>query len=278
VAKPIPFYQTYKGTVFELADAALNFVLSKIDLAVGTREKSVQVPVAYEIPPDVIREAIVNAVAHRDYTSNASVQVMLFSDRLEVWSPGTLSSHLTLAKLRKAHSSFPTNLLIAESLYLVKYIERMGTGTRDMIKDCKDAGLLEPEFSLTDGFVATIYRKPGRAFEAVGGKPESQPESQPESSTSSAPVVNIHGHQVGTKSALSRHQVEVLSNCQGDTGITVLMQVVQRTDRTKFRQQILNPLIKAGLVEMTVPDKPNSRLQKYRLTQKGKRYLQGRAK
>ena len=167
VSKPIPFYQVYKGTVFELTDQALNFVLSKIDLAVGTRAKSVQAPIAYEIPPDVIREAIVNAVAHRDYTSKGSIQVMLFRDRLEVWNPGTLPPTLTLAKLRQPHSSVPGNPLIAESLYLTKYIERMGTGTRDMIRDCKKAGLHEPKYSLTDGFVTTIYRKPGRALEAV---------------------------------------------------------------------------------------------------------------
>jgi len=167
VAKPIPSYQVYKGTVFEIADQALDFVLSKIDLAVGTRFKSVQAPRVYEIPPDAIREAIVNAIAHRDYTSNGSIQVMLFRDRLEVWNPGTLSPALTLAKLRQPHTSFPGNLHIAEALYLTKYIERMGTGTRDMIRDCKKAGLPEPKFSLTDGFVATLYRKPGRALEAV---------------------------------------------------------------------------------------------------------------
>ena len=172
--KPIPFYQVYKGTSFEVTDQALNFVLSKIDLAVGTRSKSVQAPVAYEIPPDVIREAIVNAVAHRDYTSNGSVQVMLFSNRLEVWNPGSLPPSLTLDKLRKPHSSVPANPLLAESLYLAKYIERMGTGTRDMIQDCKNAGLAEPEFSLTDGFVTTVYRKPGRAFEMVSTQSSTQ--------------------------------------------------------------------------------------------------------
>lgn len=78
VSKPIPFYQVYKGTVFDLVDQAVDFVLSKINLAVGTRELGTQAPVAYEMPPEVIREAIVNAVAHRDYTSNGSVQVMLF--------------------------------------------------------------------------------------------------------------------------------------------------------------------------------------------------------
>lgn len=62
VQKPIPFYQVYKGTVFELVDQAVDFVLSKIDRAVGTREHSTQAPVEYELPPEVIREAIVNAI------------------------------------------------------------------------------------------------------------------------------------------------------------------------------------------------------------------------
>lgn len=251
VTKPIPFYRIYKGTVFDLVDQAVDFVLSKINLAVGTRAQSVQAPVAYEMPPEVIREAIVNAVAHRDYTSNGSVQVMLFADRLEVWNPGTLSPPLTLAKLRKPHGSMPCNPLLAEPLYLTKYIERMGTGTGDMIKLCRNVGLDEPEFALTDGFVVTIRRKPGLAFETVGG---------------------VTG-EAGTKSALSRHQVEILRKCLIDSGITDLIKITGRTDRTKFRHQVLNPLINAGLLGMTNPDKPTSSKQKYRLTEKGKRFL-----
>jgi predicted HTH transcriptional regulator len=174
--------------VFELVDQAVDFVMSKINLAVGTRKYSTQAPVEYEIPQEVVREAIVNAVAHRDYTSNGSVQVMLFADRLEVWNPGTLPPSLTLKKLREPHGSVPENPLLAEPLYLTKYIERMGTGIRDMIKRCREAGLPEPHFALTDGFVTTIRRQPGRAFEAVGGK-ELRPEPQYQSSTSPVPVI-----------------------------------------------------------------------------------------
>ena len=75
VAKPIPSYQVYKGTAFALVDQAVDFVLSKIALSVGTRAESVRAPVTYEIPKEVVTEAVVNAVAHRDYTSNGSVQV-----------------------------------------------------------------------------------------------------------------------------------------------------------------------------------------------------------
>ena len=109
VAKPIPSLQIYKGTAFQLVDQAVDFVLSKIALSVGTRAESTQAPVSYEIPKEVVTEAIVNAVAHRDYTSNASVQVMLFSDRLEVLNPGRLPPSLTLEQLRETHRSMPYN-------------------------------------------------------------------------------------------------------------------------------------------------------------------------
>lgn len=263
VRKPIPFYQVYKGTVFDLVDQAVDFVLSKINLAVGTREHGTQAPVEYEMPPEVVREAIVNAVAHRDYTSNGSVQVMLFSDRLEVWNPGTLPPSLTLEKLRHPHGSVPGNPLLAEPLYLTKYIERMGTGTGDMIKLCREAGLAEPEFSLTDGFVTTIRRKPERAFLTVGGV--LQPES-PSGSRTPSPFT-------GTKLGPSRDQVIVLSKCLEESDILLLMASVGRSNRTKFRDQVLNPLLKDGLLTMTIPDKPRSSKQKYRLTEKGKTLL-----
>ena len=158
VAKPIPSHQVYTGTVFELVDHAVDFVLSKIALSVGTRAESIQAPVAYEIPKEVITEAIVNAVAHRDYTSAGSVQVMLFADRLEVWNPGRLPPPLTIERLRVPHESIPGNPLLARAMYLVKYIEQMGTGTLDMIRRCVDTGLQEPEFEAAGEFVTRIRR------------------------------------------------------------------------------------------------------------------------
>ena len=162
IAKPIPSYQTYKGTVFELVDQAIDFVMSKIAASVGTRSDSAQAPVTYEIPREVVAEGIVNAVAHRDYASNASVQVMLFSDRLEITNPGRLPESLTLESLRHPHSSVPHNPLLAEPLYLTQYIERMGTGTGDMIRLCIENGLPEPVFGYRDGFITTIWRPTGK--------------------------------------------------------------------------------------------------------------------
>ena len=254
VAKPIPSYQVYKGTVFDLVDQAVDFVMSKINLWVGTREAGPQVPVAYEIPREVVAEAIVNAVAHRDYTSNGSVQVMLFADRLEVWNPGTLPPSLTLAKLRLPHGSVPGNPLLAEPLYLTKYIERMGTGTRDMIRRCREAGLPEPEFSLSDGFVITIRRKSGEVTGQVARQVTGQVAGQvPE---------QVAGH-------VTEEIRRVLLIIRGEQSRKQLQENLQLKGRANFEERYLKPAIEAGLIELTIPDKPQSRLQKYRLTAEG---------
>ena len=159
VQKPIPSYQIYKGTLFDQVDEAVDFVMSKLTRAVGTRAKGTQAPVEYEIPREVIAEAVVNAVAHRDYSSNAGIQVMVFSDRLEVWNPGQLPPGLTPEWLRAPHSSIPKNPLIADPLFLAHYIEKAGTGSLDMIRLCRESGLPEPDFEQRGNqFVVTLWR------------------------------------------------------------------------------------------------------------------------
>jgi ATP-dependent DNA helicase RecG len=268
VAKPIPSYQIYKGTVFELVDQAVDFVLSKLNRSVGTRELGTRAPVSYDIPQNVVAEAIVNAVAHRDYASNGSVQVMLFSDRLEVWNPGTLPPGITLESLRHPHPSIPGNPLIAEPLFLTKYIEKAGSGTVDVIKACSQAGLSQPDFRMENGwFIITLWR-------ALLATAAGQVMVKDQIDTTLAPSRNHVGiEQEGTKLGLSRDQVVVLFQLNEDQHITRLMKIVGRSNRTKFRDQVLLPLIHSHLIEMTIPDKPRSSLQKYRLTEKGRVFV-----
>jgi len=151
--KPIGSQQPYE------IDEAVEFVLGKIDRRVGTRATSTQAPVTFEIPRPVIVESIVNAVAHRNYRHNGFVQVIVFADRIEVWNPGELPPGLTPELLREPHGPIPRNPLIAEPLFRVKYAEKVGTGTTDMIADCRDAGLPEPDFEQRGPhFVVTLWR------------------------------------------------------------------------------------------------------------------------
>jgi len=157
--RPFLSMQVYGGDLFEQANLARDFVLDRIDRAVGVRDVSITAPATYELPPDAVGEAIVNAIARRDYHSNASVEVRLFADRLEIWNPGSLPGTLTMDSLRYDHPSVPYNPLLAESLYLARYIERVGSGTQTMIELCREAGLPEPQFEQREGFfVTTIWR------------------------------------------------------------------------------------------------------------------------
>ncbi len=259
----------------------MDFVLSKINLAVGTRAAGTQVPVNYELPPDAVREAIVNAVAHRDYTSTGSVQVMLFADRLEVWNPGNLPSALTLAKLREPHGSFPANPLLAEPLYLAKYIERMGTGTRDMIRLRRAAGLREPQYAIRDGFVQTLWRPAKQVTAQVTTQATGQagPQDKPLSLMVLQQLAEALGMPTAQATAQAAAQVgKILTTADAEAGQTreELQASADIAHREHFRKAYLEPLITAGWLERTIPDKPTSPNQKYRLTEKGRGWLAAR--
>ena len=157
--KPIPDYQVFKGNLFHLIDQATDFVMAKLARKVGVRDAGPENIVAYEIPKAAVTEIIINALAHRDYQSDASVQIYVFADRVAVWNPGELPPTLTPAKLKQAHSSVPRNKRLCEALFLANYIDKAGTGILDVLGKCREAGLPEPDF-VQDGdqFTVTLWR------------------------------------------------------------------------------------------------------------------------
>jgi predicted HTH transcriptional regulator len=218
--------QICDGTLFEMMNLAMYFVLSRLSKASG----------AYEIPLEAVREALVNAVAHRNYADASHIKVTLSGDRLEIYSPGGLPPSLNLGQLRGPHSSMPPNPLLAEPLYLAANRASKGTGTTDMIELCRKAGLPEPVFALNGGFLVTLPRRP--APEPV------------------APEV-----------------MRLLKACKADMTREQLQDALQLKGLANFRKLYLAPALEGGFIEMTIPDKPQSHSQKYRLTAKGKAAL-----
>ena len=159
--KPNIDMELVEGDLFQMADEAVAFVLDKLEKWIGTRDSGVGAvaPTGFDIPRAVVLEAIVNAIAHRDYASNASVQVELFPDKLLVMSPGNPHPSVDVANLDKPHPSTPVNPLIADALYQTGHIERLGTGLEDLFITCKSMGLPKPKIEQIGGvFHITIYR------------------------------------------------------------------------------------------------------------------------
>jgi len=156
--KPFIDMKLFDGTILDQVNSSLSFVLEHIPNKIWLAGKP-QREEKYEYPPDAIREAIVNAICHRDYTSQGNIQLRVFDDRIEIWSPGRLPEPLTPDDLRKEHKSIPRNPLIAKQFFWVKYIEKVGTGTNDMINYCREWGIPEPEFKHVTGDFVVVFRR-----------------------------------------------------------------------------------------------------------------------
>jgi predicted HTH transcriptional regulator len=254
VEKPIPSYKVFKGNVFELIDQSVDFVLSKLDYRVETRAQHNSIPGKYEIPPEIITEAIVNAVAHRDYTSNASIQVMIFRDRIEIWNPGMLPIGWSTDKLKETHPSIPGNPLLAEPMYLAGYIERMGTGTSDMIRYAKNAGLQEPSFIQEDDFKTIIFRI-----------------NSTKTSIATDQVTDQATDQVTDQ--VSEEVRRLLFTLKKEMSRSEIQDLLSLKHSANFRYNYIIPALEQGLIEMTIPDNLNNPNQKYKLSKQGKKLI-----
>lgn len=257
IQKPIPDHKVIKGDVFEQVDLAIDFVLSKITMSVGLRNESNQVSLNYEIPRPVVAEAIVNAVAHRDYNSNGSVQVMLFADRLEISNPGRLTPELSIEKLKTDHASYPTNLLLAESLYQAGYIERYGTGTGEIFNLTTEAGLKEPVIILDEGFKVVIWR-PVAITDHVTGEAGGD--------VTGEVTEHVTEHVTDHVEELIKRLLMVLA---GEMSRQELMERLELKHRPNFMENYIQPALDAEYIVMTLPDKLTSTYQKYKLSVKG---------
>ena len=146
-----------------MIEETLAFVMSRIDHEVGMPGRNGVAPGRDELPELAVREAIVNAVCHRDYTDNGSVQVMLFRDRLEIINPGPLPKGWTAERLLRTHESKSRNLTLAQALNWAGYVEKSGNGTESIVRRCLDAGLPKPEYHPDNvDFKVIIWRNPVR--------------------------------------------------------------------------------------------------------------------
>ena len=149
--------QKFEGTIGEMVEAAVNHILAHIrkgSLIEGLYRRDIP-----EYPEESIREAITNAVAHRDYSGFARgsyVQVRLFADRLEVQSPGSLYGNVTEESLERAHST--RNRVLMRLLEDVHIVENRGSGIASMIEAMREANLEPPRFEDTRSWFLVTFR------------------------------------------------------------------------------------------------------------------------
>ena len=145
------------GTVFEQIEEAMDFIRKNINVEFVMTGKP-QREQKWDYPLEALREALINAICHRDYTIFSDIEVRIYDDKLIIRSPGFLPYGITLEELYKPHSSTLRNKGLAEVLYDTELIERWGSGIEKIQQHCLDARLPEPIFEEYQGF-QVVFRK-----------------------------------------------------------------------------------------------------------------------
>jgi hypothetical protein len=188
-------------------------------------------------------ELLVNALVHRDYLISAPIRLFVFDNRIEIISPGTLPNNLSVENIRAGNSNLRNPILASFVAKGVLPYRGLGSGVPRALeawpdidfRDDRDGGL----------FVATVRRKVGSA--------------------------DLHGDLAGQVTGQVTGQVaKLVGIVDGEMTRQALQVAVGVTSRSHFRAAFLDLALVAGLIEMTQPDKRNSRSQRYRLTPAGK--------
>ena len=258
IERPIPSYHIYDGGLLGMIENAVSFVMDRTGHEVGEPENGASAPGRDELPYLAVREAIVNAVCHRDYALHGGVQVMVFRDRVEIINPGTLPKGWTAEMLTRTHHSEPRNACIAKALNWAGYVERSGNGTEAILARCAEYNLKTPEYKAGSAdFRTIIWRRSvpsGRQGQTTGPQGQTTGPRQ--------------GQSVGPVEWPSR-----IFDAIREAGEASKADIAAKIGHPRTSGNIkraLRILLADGLVEYTIPGTPRSRFQKYRLTDKGR--------
>ena len=237
----------------------------------------------YSIPVEPVREVIVNALVHAGYAERGTpIRIGFYDDRIQVDSPGLLLPGMTTDTMRRV--SRLRNPALARVFREAGIMEQWGTGVQRVFEQIAEAGLPEPLIEeIQDRVRVTIYvpsHDPARPPKTAGAatntdihmsksgeqvsKSDHQVESTPERMSKSSEQVSKSSEQVALLLAFA---------ASGSRSRAELLTTIGLTDVYGNYRRHLLPLIEQGYLARTVPDRPNSRLQRYRITDAGRARL-----
>ncbi|MGP8254424.1 MAG: Fic family protein, partial [Methanoregula sp.] len=230
--------KSFEGPLVQLLEDVFGFIQRNTSTSSDFTADSLTRLDIPQYPPDAIREGLVNAFAHRDYSnSSGGVFVNIYRDRLEIENTGKFPEGVTLDSISKGQISVLRNPDIAHVLYLRGFMEKMGRGSVLIQKTCTDRGLPLPQWSQNEQGVRLTFF----AFRETHEIP--------------------HEINPGIK--------RMLNVLDGDMSRRELQDILNLKDEGHFRKTYLKPAIQQNLISLTIPKKPYSNKQKYRLTKKG---------
>ena len=257
------------GNFFTLLDAGMAFFFKHLSLSgkiVGfTREEKL------EIPAEALREALTNALCHRQFhNTSSSVGIAIYDDRVEIENTGHLPDELTVDTIKQSHHSYPQNPTIADVLFKTTFLENWGSGVSRMVDACKEANLPEPEFNQNAAFVWVTFKR-------TTIQPYNHTTIQPynPSTPQDHPSTPQH-HQTTSKELAKNKRLKKFLLAIGENGANLkeLMDEMNLRNRSSFVNTYIGPNLSEGFIAMLYPEIPNHPMQSYYLTNKGRKILE----
>lgn len=247
IGSDILYEDRLSGPLFMLPNQVLQMLMSKYTI----------VPVKFEgitriekppYPSEALREIILNAIIHSDYSADVEIQIKVYPDHIEFYNSGAPPEDWTVEYLVSAHRSIPGNPTLAEVFYRAGKIESFGRGIQKVLDQYKGRSAKPPEFSFDSSSFSVV------AF-------------------NENPIISTDSESISV--GLSDRQTILLRSMTANPATLIeLMRFVSSTSRESFRRNVLKPLLEKGFVAMTIKDKPNSQNQKYILTDLGWKFKQ----
>jgi ATP-dependent DNA helicase RecG len=152
------FQDDVHGNLFEQVERSMELLLTKYTKALISYRGLSRIE-TYEYPKDALREALLNAVTHKEYSGGAPIQIRVYSDKLMIWNEGQLPENWTIKTLMQNHSSRPNNPDIANAFFRSGYVEAWGRGISKIEEQCSEAGIPVPIYSNEGSDFWVIFRK-----------------------------------------------------------------------------------------------------------------------
>ena len=224
-----------KGSLCSVLPKLENFVKDAIVTARPMPVSMLREQIVFNYPELALRELLMNACMHRDYQSNMPIRIYQFSNRIEILNAGGLYG-------QARPENFPTindyrNPIIAEAMRGMKYVNMFNRGIQRVKNMLKENGNPEPNFNVNKITAFEVTIQPSLSLNLV---------TDGDKVTKSTEMMN-----------------EVISFCQQPRSLTEIMKHLKLKHRNNTKSRYVDPLIEGGFIEMTIPDKPNSRNQKY---------------
>ena len=193
---------------------------------------------------DAFREILLNAIVHKDYSSCNPIQISVYEDKIYIWNDGEMPPNLdSTDKLFMKHSSKPYNPKLANILFKSGMIEAWGRGFEKIREACVLYDGPLPEYEINEAGIMVLCKACDKYLGLLrtdGQHPDHYP--------------NPNGQDLNK---------QIIDFCKEPKSVQEIMDEFYFDSRTSFRRKYLSPMLKNGVLKMTIPEKPSSKNQKY---------------